>query len=178
MPYSSYRRGHALSACGRIYGPEQVNSSALRYKIKEPIIMNTQRIDRIIGIKEKVMEDKQREIEGTVAAIENTNNAVSDNEADARNTYLEMTSATMRGNDFSVVRDYLAYLDVRKAELLKEKEEWLSILADQRAALVELAKEVKTLEALRSKMMQAIKIAQNRKEQKMLDEIALRKKSD
>ena len=76
--------------------------------------------------------------------------------------------------DFSVLKDYLSYLENKRQCLLDEKTITQTKIDHLRTDLVELLKELKMLETLQSKTFKAMKKSANRKEQKNLDAMALR----
>ncbi|MCX5810648.1 MAG: flagellar FliJ family protein [Proteobacteria bacterium] len=139
--------------------------------------MSTQRIERIIDLKEKLMEDKQREIENTLGLMNKITNGIIGIDNNINSNYECMTSTSISGNDFCVIKDNLIYLENRKSELMEQKEAYNKKVSMLRMELIEQAREVKKLETLKSKTLQVIKKARNRKEQKSLDEIALKKQN-
>ncbi|MCX5815040.1 MAG: flagellar export protein FliJ [Proteobacteria bacterium] len=139
--------------------------------------MSTQRIERIIDLKEKLMEDKQREIENTLGLMNKITNGIIGIDNNINSNYERMTITSISGNDFCVIKDNLTYLENRKSELMEQKEAYNKKVSILRMELIEQAREVKKLETLESKTLQVIKKARNRKEQKSLDEIALKKQN-
>jgi len=132
------------------------------------------RLERIIEIKEKMMEDKEREIEAEKAQLDAVSREIQMVDADIDKAYQKITAKPLKGNDFTVIRDFIEYLDNSKNALKLEKEsieEKVSLLKDE---LVELLKELKMLGTLRTKVLNALKKSSNRREQKLLDDIALR----
>jgi flagellar export protein FliJ len=80
----------------------------------------------------------------------------------------------MPGNDFSVIRDYIEYLENTKYSLMRE-----AVSLDEKALilkqeLIELLQEKKMLDKLQIKEMNSLKKTSNRREQKLLDDMALR----
>ncbi|MBA4416643.1 MAG: hypothetical protein C0392_01840 [Syntrophus sp. (in: bacteria)] len=134
------------------------------------------RLERIIEIKNKLMDDKKNEFEGAKAEMSAIDGAIRSLEMDINNNYENMAVNSMAGSDFTVLKDYLYSLEVKKANLLEEREEIIMKIEKIKAELFELAKEIKMFEKLKSKAYQAEKKFLNRKEQKILDEIALRSK--
>ena len=72
------------------------------------------RLNRIIEIKEKMMDDKEREIEEEKSKarklINEINRAV---DTDIEENYERIYTKVMQGNDFSVIRDYMNILRIR-----------------------------------------------------------------
>ena len=140
--------------------------------------VSTQRIERIIDLKEKLMEDKQREIENTLGLMNTITNRIIDIDNNITSSYERVASTSISGNDFCVIKDNLIYLENRKSELIEQKEVYNKKVSMLKSELIEQAREVKKLETLESKTLRVIKKVQNRKEQKSLDEIALKKQKN
>jgi flagellar export protein FliJ len=132
------------------------------------------RLSRIIEVKEKLIEDKERELEGAISILNDVIASIQSIEKDTENSYGTLTIPSLSGGDFSVIKDYLSYLENRRACLLDEKASTESKIDHLRVDLVELMKEMKMLETLQSKTFKAMKKSANRKEQKNLDAMALR----
>ncbi len=132
------------------------------------------RLDRIIEIKEKIMDDKEREIEEEKSKLETVNRAIEAVDIDIEKNYERMTGKSMQGNDFSVITDYLEYLENMKCSLIGERETVQEKIAILKEELIELMKEMKMLGTLRDKILATLKKSLNRREQKLLDDIALR----
>ncbi|OPY05581.1 MAG: Flagellar FliJ protein [Syntrophorhabdus sp. PtaB.Bin184] len=136
--------------------------------------MDRKRIDRIIEIKEKLRKDKEREVEEAavkMAAIRAEINAV-DGLID--DNYAKLSARSISGNDFAVIKDYLDYLDVQKSSLLCEKASMQETIDLLQHELYEYARELKMLGKLEDKINRAFRKSENRREQKLLDEMALR----
>jgi flagellar export protein FliJ len=136
--------------------------------------MLKERLDRIIEIKEKIMDDKEREIEEEKSKLDSVNRAIEATDIGIEKNYERMTGKPIQGNDFSVITDYLEYLENMKCSLIGEREtvdEKIGMLKDE---LIELMKEMKMLGTLRDKIIATLKKTFNRREQKLLDDIALR----
>ncbi len=132
------------------------------------------RLKRIIEIKEKVMEDKEREIEEAKAKLESVINKINAVDADIEANYEKLSTKMMPGNDFSVIRDYIEYLENTKYSLMTE-----AVSLDEKALilkqeLIELLQKKKMLDKLQIKEMDSLKKSSNRREQKLLDDMALR----
>ena len=132
------------------------------------------RLERIIEIKEKIMEDKEREIEEEKVRFEAVGREIEIAASDIDKTYDKITMKPLKGNDFSVIKDFLEYLENTKVALIREKESIEEKIAVLKNELVELMKELKMLGTLKAKVLNAIKKSSNRREQKLLDDIALR----
>lgn len=131
------------------------------------------RLERVIEVKNKLMDDKKNELEITNAALYRVTEAISDLEGEIRRNY-EAMAAPMAGSDFSVLKDFLYSLDIRKEDFLKQKEEINVKIRLIKEELIVLAKEIKMLDTLKAKALQREKKLLNKKEQKALDDMALR----
>lgn len=132
------------------------------------------RLSRIIEVKEKFIEDKERELEETVSRMNNIVLGIDATDKDIEKSYNKLTIPSLSGGDFSVLKDYLSYLENRKTCLLDEQANTRKKIDQLRSDLVELLKELKMLETLKSKALKVVKKNENRKIQKGLDAMALR----
>jgi len=132
------------------------------------------RLSRIIEVKEKLIEDKERELEETISAMNDIIQGIDVTEKDIEKSYNKLTFPSLSGGDFSVLKDYLSYLENRKTCLLDEQANTQQRIDHLRAILVELLKELKMLETLQSKALKVLKKNENRKVQKNLDAMAHR----
>ena len=132
------------------------------------------RLSRIIEVKEKLIEDKERELEETISAMNDIIQDIDITEKDIEKSYNKLTFPSLSGGDFSVLKDYLTYLENRMMCLLDEQANTQQRIDHLRANLVELLKEQKMLETLQSKALKVLKKNENRKIQKNLDAMALR----
>ena len=136
--------------------------------------MLKERLDRIIEIKEKIMNDKEREIEEEKSKLDSVNRSIKAVDIDIEKNYERMTGKSIQGNDFSVITDFLEYLENMKCSLIGERETVEEKIAILKEELIELMKEMKMLGTLRDKIIATLKKTFNRREQKLLDDIALR----
>ena len=132
------------------------------------------RFSRLMEIKEKLREHKQGELESAIAASETLMHRIRAMEEEIVNRYNGMVSRCMTGEQFSLLIGHLAYLDGKKAAMREEKEKTDERISAVRRELLGLTMEVKMFEKLKVKALQAAKIAAHRKEQKMMDDLALR----
>jgi len=132
------------------------------------------RFNRLMEIKEKLREHKQGELESAIAASEKLMRRIRTMEEEIVNRYNGMVSRCMTGEQFSLLIGHLAYLDGKKAAMREEKEKTDERISAVRRELLGLTMEVKMFEKLKVKALQAAKIAAHRKEQKMMDDLALR----
>lgn len=132
------------------------------------------RLSRIIEVKEKLIEDKERELEEAISVMKDIVSGIDATEKDIEKNYDELTIPSLSGGDFSVLKDYLSYLENRKQILIDEKTDAKQRINQLRVNLIELMKELKMLEILKSKANKVMKKNENRKIQKNLDAMALR----
>jgi flagellar export protein FliJ len=138
------------------------------------VAMYSFRFGRILEVKEKLMERKQGQLEEALLIVTVISNDISMIESTICDKYSILTLTPMNGNDFSVLTCYIEYLDSRKNELLLQREKAAKAVDAIRAELYDLARDVRMLENLKEKAARIVKRAENRKEQKSLDQIALR----
>ncbi len=91
--------------------------------------------------------------------------------------YSEICTRCLDGNEFSLLKDYLEHLGRLKTEALTQKDLIQKKIVEIRAELVEMLREIKVLDTLKERTLSMAKRAQNKKHQKLLDEIALRLES-
>jgi flagellar export protein FliJ len=132
------------------------------------------RVERIIEVKENIMDDKRKEMETFVAEIERLTNDISDIDCNIDINYNKLTATVLNSNDIYVLKEYIIYLENKKLEIIGQREKLRVKIDTVKAELFELIKEIKMLEILKSKELKIIKKSQNRREQKMLDELASR----
>lgn len=95
-------------------------------------------------------------------------------EADIDERHEILSKMSFTGSDFMVFKNYLVHLDASRASWLKQQEEIRKQVEQIRLELTDLLKEIRMLETLKAKTLAEIRKSKNRKEQKKLDEIALR----
>ncbi len=139
--------------------------------------MHSDRLQRIIGLKERLMEEKERVLDqhNTKKDILCSNINSLDDEINVN--YYELCTRCMDGNEFSSLKDYLEHLGRLKTEAVAQREFIEKKIGELRVELVEMLREIKVLDALKEKTLSSARRAQNRKHQKLLDEIALRLES-
>jgi len=132
------------------------------------------RFSRLMEIKEKLREHKQGELESAIAASETLMHRIRAMEEEIVNRYNGMVSRCITGEQFSLLIGHLTHLDGKKAAIREEKEKTDKRINALRKELLGLTMEVKMFEKLKVKALQAARIASARKEQKMMDDLALR----
>ncbi len=132
------------------------------------------RLNRVIEIKNKFIDEKKNELELAKAELDRVESDIDAKRSEINENYESISGHSMDGNDFSVLKDYIFSLEMKKDLLIQEKEGIIERIGQLKSELVELTKEIKMFEKLKSKALNVEKKQLNRKEQKMLDEIALR----
>ena len=136
--------------------------------------MDRKRINKIIEIKENIKKDKEREVEAANLKMASICCEIEAVEGTISQNYTRLYSTMLSGNDFAVLTDYLDCLDTSRSALVCEKsalQENIDVLYQE---LYEYARELKMLCKLRDKVMTEFKKGEMRREQKMLDAMALR----
>lgn len=136
--------------------------------------MYNERVQRIIELKEKLLEDKERKMEAFRREDDRINRTISVLEADIDKRHDMLSKMHLSGRDFTVLQNYLVHLDADRSACLKEQETIRKQIEQMRSELSELLKEIKMLEVLKAKALADARKLKNKKEQKRLDEIALR----
>jgi flagellar export protein FliJ len=136
--------------------------------------MYNERVQRIIELKEKLLEDKERQMETFKREDDRISKNLSVLDADIDERHGLLSTMSFSGTDFLVFRNYLVHLDASRTTWLKQQEEVRQQIERMRMELTELLKEIKMLETLKAKALASIRRLRNKKEQKRLDEIALR----
>ncbi len=132
------------------------------------------RIERIIEVKERIMDDKRKEMEAVIAEIEGIKNNIIEIDGNVDMNYNKLTATLLNSNDIYVLKEYIMHLENKKREMIDQRENLKIKVNIFKAELLEMIKEIRMLEILKSKELQSIKKSQNRREQKMLDELASR----
>ena len=132
------------------------------------------RIERIIEIKQKMMDNKEREIEEQKNKLDALVRSIMQIKSEIDQNYDRITSTSLHGNDLSVITDYVEHLEKKKYAVIIEKESLEEKIIIMKSELLYLLKEFKTLGALKDKIAASLKKFLNRQEQKLLDDIALR----
>lgn len=101
-------------------------------------------------------------------------NNISVLDADINDRHRILSTMHFSGSDFTVFKNYLTHLDANRSSWLKQQEEVRRQIEQMRLELTELLKEIKMLEILKTKALSEVKKSRNKREQKKLDEIALR----
>ena len=132
------------------------------------------RLDRVKEVKEKLLDDKRAEMENCLTEIDKITTDISMMDYNINVNYESITVTTLNGNDYYVLKEHIIHLEGKKCELIGQRQNLRSAADSLRSQLVELLKEIKMLEILKSKALRTIKKSENKREQKILDELALR----
>ena len=136
--------------------------------------MDKKRINKIIDIKENIKRDKEREVEEANVRMAAICSQIAVIDEKIEHNYGRLYNSALSGNDFAVLTDYLDYLDTSRSALVCDKDCLQENIDALREELYEYARELKMLCKLREKVLMDLKKGENRREQKMLDEMALR----
>ena len=136
--------------------------------------MSKFRLDRVKEVKEKLLDDKRAEMESCLAEIDRISHNIDMIDNNINSNYEHMSITTLNGNDYYIMKEYIIHLEGKKHELIGHREDLKAAADSLRSQLLELLKEIKMLEILKSKTLKSIKRSENRREQKILDELALR----
>jgi flagellar export protein FliJ len=128
----------------------------------------------LIEVKEKLLDHKKRELDGVSEALKAVVGEIAVVEREVAKTYGELTGGCITGRELSVLTGYLTHLDTRKDRLNDRKRDKEKRIEALRQELLDLEIERKMLEKLKSKTLQIIKRVRNKKEQKLMDDLALR----
>jgi flagellar FliJ protein len=135
------------------------------------------RYERLLEVKEKILEHKQRQLDLALSALEDVRVQLEEVGREMLRTHNHIAERPLTGKELSVLVGYIALLDAQKAALNDEKTRRESRVSTLRSELYGLEVELKMFEKLKSKTLQTIKKARNQKEQKLMDEIGLRGES-
>jgi flagellar export protein FliJ len=136
--------------------------------------MRSDRLRRIIELKARLMEEKERVLDQYNKDRDIICSNIDQLDADIDMNYNEVSTRCLSGNEFLVLRDYLEHLSRMRKDASAQKELVESKIAAVRKELYEMLKEIKMLDGLKERTLSAARKAENRRHQKLLDEIALR----
>lgn len=139
--------------------------------------MHSNRLQRIIELKGRLMEEKERVLDQHTKERDAIHSNIESLENEIDVNYSDLCTRCLDGNEFALLKDYLEHLGRLKAEALAKKYLIEKKIAVIRAGLYDMFKEIKMLDALEKRTLAAATRAQNKKHQKLLDEIALRLES-
>jgi len=132
------------------------------------------RYNKLIEIKENALNEKKKELKKTIDLYEGISREIIDTEDDIRKNFNRAAEPEMDSNDIYILREHIMWLEAKKKRLIEERKAVGEKIDTMRSELGEILKEIKILESLKSKALQTMRTAYNKKEQKKLDELALR----
>jgi flagellar export protein FliJ len=132
------------------------------------------RFARLMEVKERLLEQKQQEVEDAMAALADLVAGIVAVEEEMTARENDLATRCMTGKEFSLLMGGMAYLDDRKTRLKDLKVEADARMEELKKELSALAVELKMLEKLKAKDMREARKAAYRKEQKVMDDLALR----
>jgi flagellar export protein FliJ len=136
--------------------------------------MRSDRLQRIIELKARLMEEKERVLDRYTKERDIICSNIELLNAEIDSNYYELSTKCLNGNEFLVLRDYLEHLSRMRKDAFTQKELAESKIAAVRKELHEMLKEIKMLDGLKERTLSAARKAENRRHQKLLDEIGLR----
>jgi flagellar export protein FliJ len=136
--------------------------------------MHSDRLQRIIELKQRLMEEKERVLDHHIKERESIHSNIAMLDSEINVNYDDFCTRCFDGNEFALLKDYLEHLGRLKTEALTQKALFEEKIAIIRAELYDMFKEIKMLDVLKKRTLSAARRAQNKKHQKLLDEIALR----
>lgn len=132
------------------------------------------RFERLLEVKERLLEHKRSELERTVGEAEALAQAVRAIEGEIAARYDGMSGRLIPEGEFSLILGSLRYLDIKKADVMREKGIKDAAAAALRAELAALLLEMKMLGKLKARALRAAAKSAGRREQKVMDEVAMR----
>lgn len=132
------------------------------------------RFKKLIEVKENLLSEKKKELQRAVDSFEMVSLEIATLEEDIRKNYAKLSLDTMDSNDMYVLREHTIWLEKKKSMLLNEKNRLEERIDHIRGELREILKDIKILETLKTKMLYNLKKITQKKEQKKIDELALR----
>jgi flagellar export protein FliJ len=136
--------------------------------------MRSDRLQRIIELKARLMEEKERVLDQYTKERDIICSNIELLDAEIDSNYYAFSTRFLNGNEFLVLRDYLEHLGLMKIDACTQKELVDGKIAKVRKELYEMLKEIKMLDGLKERTLSAARKVENRRHQKLLDEIALR----
>ena len=136
--------------------------------------MRSDRLQRIIELKVRLMEEKERVLDRYNKEMAIICSNIESLDAEIDSNYNEFSTRCFNGNEFLVLRDYLEHLSRMRKDASTQKELVEGKIAAVRKELYEMLKEIKMLDGLKERTLSAARKTENRRQQKLLDDIALR----
>ena len=136
--------------------------------------MRSDRLQRLITLKERLMEEKERLLDRHIREMDSilSNIEMLDNEVEKN--YHDLCTRCLDGSEFTSIMDYIEHLGRLRISAVAAKQMIERQIAVIRNELYEMLKEIKVLDTLKEKQVSVDRRAENKKLQKLIDEIALR----
>ena len=136
--------------------------------------MSSFRYSRLVEVKGILLEQKQQALEATLNAIEGMTAELREVESEIGTTYDQIGARCLYGKELSTMIDHVAFLDRKKKLLSNDRAKAKSQAETLRKDLVDLEIDLKMFEKLETKLIKTANKAQSKKDQKLMDELALR----
>jgi flagellar export protein FliJ len=136
--------------------------------------MSKFRFDRLIEVKENLLNEKKKDLKKTTDLYEGISMEITITEDNIKRDFSRIAEPDTDSNDIYVLREHIIWLEARKSRLSEERRATLEKIEILMVELGEILKEIKTLETLKNRALQVMRKEANKKEQKKLDELALR----
>lgn len=136
--------------------------------------MRSDRLQRIIELKGRLLEEREMVLDEYNRQRDTILSDIASLDVEINVNYSGLYTRCMDGNEFALLKDYLEHLGRLKVEALTQTELIEKKIGKLRAELFELLKEIKMLDTLKEKTLIAARGTENKKHQKLLDDIALR----
>lgn len=132
------------------------------------------RFEKIKEVKERLLEEKERQIKDLLTNIEEIKSVVTITERMIHGNYNRLSEKVIEGSDFNTIKEYIRVLEERRDSLLKDLSSLVKRADILRNELVEMLKGIKMLETMKERELKAFQRIKDKRLQKAIDEIALR----
>lgn len=132
------------------------------------------RFAKIKEVKERLLEEKEREVKDVLSSIEEVKSTITITEKTITDNYNRLSEKAIEGNDFNTIKEYITALEGRKDCLLKDLSSLIKKADVLKSELTEMLKGIKMLETMQERELKVFQKATNKRQQKAIDEIALR----
>jgi len=139
--------------------------------------MNRFPYQKLLEVKEKLKDKKVKELYNFFETLEKITGSIKDTEEEINKQYRYM-EGSLCGSDFSVLKDYIYYLEEKRMLYLKEKRDIQKRIEDMRHEIINIVKEIKMFENIKSKRLKAFLKEERKNQRKHLDSLGLRKEKN
>ncbi len=136
--------------------------------------MRSDRLQRLIKLKERLMEEKERLLDRHSRERDSIVSNIETLDSEVEKNYHDLCTKCLDGSEFTSIRGYIEHLGRLRIGAVAAKQMIEKQIAVIRNELFEMLKEIKVLDTLKDKQVSADRRAENKKLQKLIDEIALR----